>query len=568
LQHQLLREQQIEYEYGLLEMSIEQKRNLRNLAILFASALVIYFRSPSHFLAPSLWAEEGTRYFAFANNLVWYQALTKVTLGYFSLWPNLALTVAVNLFSLENVPLITTIFAFIVQLIPIIIILWSQSCFWRNDVMKGIGILVVLFAPLSEEVWLNTINSQFYCLLIAFLILIEDIDTVSMLKKWWYRILLALAGLTGAVSSFLIPLFVLKAWREKKTEYVVQTTILLLGAVVQMSALWTSSQYSDVPLRWNGFDFRLFISAIWTKSLALAFLGLENANAYASMLDNMSEYEFGLFSLLLLFPIAVFFVYHALKLQVETKITLIGSYFLVSIFMVMFSLGSDKSYLVFPGNGSRYFYVPNVILMFIVLAAIRFEKTKFKMLQSILPIALLIISLGLGMTQYFKLPTRNDLYGPNWKEEISEWRENPQKALVGISPKGWEIWLGQPLHYELTDRLALVGIYKEKTSEGLNVKLLWKGDPTAGDDNQTHYTAYVHVINGNSERLAGYDYLLGNEAHSPFFSSYHQLACPSDCFLPNYCGLVIGVYYFENEELVNVNSITLENSTATDQNAP
>jgi hypothetical protein len=102
-----------------------------NLTILFISALIILLRVPSLITTPRFYAEEGTLYFAtsyfYSHTNEWYKGITQLQVGYFSLWPNIANTIAANLVNLKNAPLVVTFFAFCIQLLPTIIILWGKS---------------------------------------------------------------------------------------------------------------------------------------------------------------------------------------------------------------------------------------------------------------------------------------------------------------------------------------------------------------------------------------------------------------------------------------------------------
>ena len=132
------------------------------LSFLFLGVLAMFFRAPSFFFEPRFWAEEGIIYFSNAFNNPWYKALFTPHLDYLSLFNNIASTLAANIVQLKDAPLITTLLAFAVQVIPLAIVLWSQSELWGSAVKKAVGILIILFVPLSGEIWLATNCSQFY----------------------------------------------------------------------------------------------------------------------------------------------------------------------------------------------------------------------------------------------------------------------------------------------------------------------------------------------------------------------------------------------------------------------
>lgn len=421
---------------------VEQSSNILRVGVLLISAMIIYLRRPSFFLEPRLWAEEGVVYFSYAHAHVWYEALIKPHLGYFALWPNLASTIAANLVPLIYVPLITTFFAFAVQLVPITLILWGQSELWQHPVKKIAGIFIILFTPLTNEIWLNTINSQFYFSVITFLILLNETNN-SPFRKWFSRALLLCAGLTGVISCFLTPLFFLKAWWEYKRERLVQACILAICTVIQLVVLWVSIRRNILPPRDPVLDMTLFVSVLWTQSISMLLFGRDIAIQFAELIRltqaNLESFE--LTGLLLLFTEIIFFLYISSKLAWQQRLILVGSFFLLIILSIMGSLGSesDKYRLILPDNGARYFYGPNVVLMFLLLANIEWRGNIPDRIRSGFFAILLVIALTLGVLQYQKFRDFTDS-GPEWTEEISRW-EKDQTYPIKIWPSNWEIKL-------------------------------------------------------------------------------------------------------------------------------
>jgi hypothetical protein len=135
---------------------------MARLLLLLASTLVIVLRAPALFLEPRFWAEEGAIYFSYAFRRPWYEVLFAPHLGYYALYPHLASLVATRTVELADAPLVTTSMALLAQLIPVTLILWSKAELWLGPARKIIGILIVIFTLSSGEIWLNSINSQFF----------------------------------------------------------------------------------------------------------------------------------------------------------------------------------------------------------------------------------------------------------------------------------------------------------------------------------------------------------------------------------------------------------------------
>lgn len=423
---------------------IQRSSNILRAIVLLISVLIIYLRRPSFFLEPRLWAEEGTRYFTYAYTHHWYESLINIQLGYFALWPNIASLIAVNLVPLNHVPLVTTFFALTVQIVPIILILWGQSYLWQHPVKKILCIFIILFTPLSNEIWLNTINSQFYFSVITFILLVNDIDTYPV-RKWSSRLLLVCAGLTGVISCFLSPLFFLKAWWENKRERLIQACILATCTVIQIAILWMSIRSNTLPTRSVIFDLPLLVSILWTQSISLLLFGFDTTYEFAQLIElsyaNRNSFE--LIGLLLLFTESVFFLYISSKLVLHQRVILLGSFFFLIILSIMGGRGSesDKFLLISTGNGARYFYAPNVVLMFVILANIEWRGDVLDKIRSGLFTILLATALILGIVQYQKFIGFSD-EGPRWTEEVLRWQED-QTYKIKIWPSGWQIELTQ-----------------------------------------------------------------------------------------------------------------------------
>jgi len=114
------------------------KNFIKTIINILCAILLIVIRDVRYFTNPRFWAEEGTLHFAYSYNHPWYQALIHPQVGYLNFYPNLA-TVLATLVPLEFAPLVTTLAALLVQLIPIVIILLSSSMLWKGWLRKIIA---------------------------------------------------------------------------------------------------------------------------------------------------------------------------------------------------------------------------------------------------------------------------------------------------------------------------------------------------------------------------------------------------------------------------------------------
>jgi hypothetical protein len=415
-----------------------------NWLLFFVGLGLIVLREPLYFLEPRLWAEEGTRYYVyayhFAHSPLWYKGLFNVQRGYFALWPNLASTIAANLVPMESVPVVTTLMAFFIQLIPLGLMIWSRSKFWISPLRKLAGILVYLLMPISGEIWLNTINSQFYLALVTILILLEPAGNKHG-RKWIYRILIGVAGLTGPVSSMLAPLYGLLAWLTEKRERAIQAIILGICAIIQVGLLMGFSESDKtIGIRLSDVRVYLLVFSIWTQSVGMMLVGKAWMRELASWI--ILEYEprslilvATWFALLLL--TVMLFWWLSTRLSARERIILIGSYSFILIISYVGSLTGNKLELIVPGNAQRYFWVPNVIFGFILIANIFSENSD--RICRVICATMLLIALMLGGINY-RMTLIADWEWPKWRNEVALWQADSEHK-IRIWPPGWELIL-------------------------------------------------------------------------------------------------------------------------------
>ena len=405
--------------------------------MLAGALLLIVLRAPEILLAPRFWAEEGMTYFTAALARPWYQALFTPHFGYLSLWANLSAWLATCV-SIVDAPTVTTICALSVQLAPVVLIAYRPLELWQSEVQRAMALLCVVFVPLAGELWLNTINSQFYLSLTTFLLLI-DAPSASTAVRWPRRGLLLLGGLTGVVSCFLAPLFVWRWYRERSRDRLIDAAILLGCSLVQAAMFWHMHQDPGVARRFMPLDVSTLGAILVTNSLLWCFAGLETARAAATWLlaqrETIQFVWIGAGSLALMGGILAWLSY---GLPRRRRIIGVAAYALLSVLSIVAATGSrtEKWVLIVPGFGGRYFYAPNVILVLMLVANLNRGNSATR--RSIAAVLLLAAWFN-GATQFHNVPVK----GPAWPEEIARWRANPTYA-PRIWPNGWSVQLPPP----------------------------------------------------------------------------------------------------------------------------
>lgn len=419
------------------------KLRLRFLTLI-AACLFMLLRHPTLLSIPRFWAEEGSVFYSKATCTPWYVMLTQpFSGGYFALYNSLIALIAVNFVSIKNAPLFTTLSAFLVQCIPIIIVLWGSSGLYRSGKYRILIISSVIFNLYTGEIWLNTTNSQFYWLLITVLLLIEQPVEFAGRTQWVNRLLLLIAGLTSPTVLVLTPLFYIKARLTKNREDYQYFVLLLCTTCIQVSTfLWVATHSEHITTnRFTGFELTLLPYVIWSRVLITPILGELVGNSFVTFITNMriANYSFYVGGAILLCGLYVSFIRFVMYLpNKHSTLLLIGSITAISIFTILTSAThANKSLLLIPSWSSRYFYVPSVLFIFVLISIVEQIPSETRKIQlSSIPYWILILSsITVGVINYHKVVPQNALW-PNWAQEVTRLNHDP-KYRPAIWPPGW-----------------------------------------------------------------------------------------------------------------------------------
>ncbi len=418
--------------------------------MLFVAAVGgIYIRQPAFFTAPRFWAEEGKVYFAYALSHPWYYVLLTPhpNFGYYSLLNNLAAVVAA-LVPLEYAPLLTTLFALSIQLIPIGIILWGRSALFEDLPRRVFVMLIMLFTLSTREIWLNTTNSQFYLLLVAALILAERIEQGGRFKVWVYRLLLILAGLSSPTMIVLAPCFFVKAWFEKRREYRIHAAIITGTSLIQIVAFFFAPNRSQIAAkRLSELDLPTFAHIIWSRTIVLPLAGLRHANDFADRslsLQQADPQRFWIQGVLLLLLAIVLIAVLVWPVRDYRPVLLIaGAYCAVICFTIVTAITHDKKFvLIYPEWSPRYFYVPSVLLLLLIVSACRRGSGYFEHARAGICLLLTISAIVFGVISYRETVDFAPDW-PNWQQEVARYRADPAYSELQIWPPGWSVKIGE-----------------------------------------------------------------------------------------------------------------------------
>lgn len=434
---------------------LDSHPHIASLVFLALSLLVMVLREPRYFTLPRFWAEEGTLHFAAAFSMPWHQTLFLPQFGYLNFWPNLAGILA-NLVPLEQAPLVTTLMALAVQLTPIVLILWSRLPIWKGWLFRLLGVAVYLFAALSWETWLNTTCSYTFFALITFLILLEE-TPARPARRWIYRALLLLAGLSGTLSCFLMPFFAARAFFEKDRERWLQTAILTLCVLLHMLIIFSYSARGNIGDRFHFIGFATLGATVATQTAALFTTGLEQAATWGNYLFALTSQDQDQFQILGRFFLAgevILWLLLSYNLPRMQRFLFLGSFATLLLLPVMFSAIQDKYSFMKTGYHQRTFMPPNVVLGWMLLFGLRHTRSNklaawagslahwSGSLSRLLCGLVLATALFWGIQAYSQ-PWEATAFWPDWRGEVETWRTNPAEVLR-IQPEGWVVQLKTP----------------------------------------------------------------------------------------------------------------------------
>jgi hypothetical protein len=423
-----------------------QKLKTAEVSILIAYLAIIVLRDPRFFLHPRFWAEEGTFHFANSYTHPWFQALFLPVKGYLNLWANFSTLLAARLVPLERAPILTTIMAFLVQAAVGAWIATTTAPIGNRWYKKAAMLLIVLFVPLTSEMWLNTINSMEVFCVITFMILIEAAQQGRVRRFLGYLFLLV-GGLTGLYSVLLTPFFFITAWMEKSRLRWVQVGVLTVSGLVQSYLILSAKGIGALGFRFSEithFDPQTMVTVFFSQSIGLILIGFNHMKTLVGQWGALQAshptvtgvLSFGLFIL----EISLL-IYLVIKFPRNDRIVYAGVYLWLVVALVFLAIDRDKAIFTQPGYGQRHFFAPDIILGFMLLASIDGSPgTRWKF-RSLFATVLLSAAILVGMTQFE--PTLYRYPGwPSWSAQVATWRSNPNYNLV-IWP---EPWVMNPIH--------------------------------------------------------------------------------------------------------------------------
>ena len=396
--------------------------HLRLFVVIFAlTAVLVVSRDPSLFYAPRFWAEEGTEFFHTAYVSPLFEALIEPHQGYYLIWPNLAAILAVYTVPIEYAPAVTTWMALLVLLAVIGLILVNEASALDTPFKKAVASLAALVVGATGEIWLTSINSQYYFALIAFLLLI-DRKQIPLKRRAFY-VVAAIAGLSGPMANFITPLFLLRYWQKRERGDLVLFLIFCVTSFIELYSIVYSIVVIGGAAYYSGVNPRFHTSA-----------------SISAVLRTMTFSGLG-YPIIGRLPIRRWIPELLVIASIVLSISQISELMLFILSVVILTIIPVLSSFDMAG-GDRYAYAASVILAMQLLA--QSTNTRLPVAARVLSSSLLVVSLVYWSWSFRTSFHRcldpscysfHDPSWPTWSSEVAAWRADPTRKL-----QVWPIW--------------------------------------------------------------------------------------------------------------------------------
>jgi len=390
--------------------------------------LAIAVRIPKVWVEGRFWAEEGAVFFSKAWNTTWWEALLSPHANYLNLAGNIAGLLAVHLSTLPAAPYVSTTVAIVIQCLPGVLLVASHERWLQNRLVVLVALMVMVFAPVPEELWATSAASYNHLALCAALILALEIRTgvVGIIHGG----LLLLAALSGPAPWVLVPLYALRAALDRSRPRALQGLALLAGATIQLVF------FSSLGERDPGMSPSLFGAIVMAKHVLVPLLGHKLAVAPIAAL--LSEFQAGhgplwpLLLVVILFSTVVTIA--AFRPRAPSLWLLLASAALAGVGY----LGAidPKISLLHTFAGGRHAFAPQMLIGLALLSWTVVHAGRLRVMSGFVLGWIVLV----GGYNYVVPTSTIFTTGPNWRLEVAHWRNDPERPLQ-IWPTGWSMRL-------------------------------------------------------------------------------------------------------------------------------
>lgn len=402
---------------------------LQGLMFLLA-VIVVFLRSPSTYIHPQFWAEDGRVFFETAYR--YHFSLGTLMLpyaGYFQFLPR-SISLLGSFISLQYMPTVFSFIAVTIQTLPVIY-LWSPrfSKIVKSTTAKVFLTFFYLFLPFTQEISGNLTNSQWYLALVALmLILISESNNIWI--KWVDRLLLLFAGLSGPFAILLMPVALL-GWLSNRKGYTLKRLYIVLACstIDIINLLFFEARGSG----YLGITLTRFFNIVGGQVFGTAIFGADSLHLLFSrpwVTPLLTILGVGLMT------------YVFIKCSIELKLFIIYSFLI--LFAAMFFPTSSSSpkglwyILQEEGATARYFFLVH-LAVFVSLVWLLYSR-RYIFLK-VASVVIIILALMFGIPNDFRYSQIPNLHFADYANKFQSLPKG-QKERIPINPgPSWDITL-------------------------------------------------------------------------------------------------------------------------------
>jgi len=399
-----------------MSMAAKLREHQETIAFIVLGMLLLS-RFPFLWEYPRFWAEEAIHYFHYALTHSTFDTLTKAHQGYYSFIPTFATWLA-TFVPLAQAPYVTQLVALTVQLAPIGILMFGRFAFLPLAWHRMFAATCILFVGHTDEIWLNSITSQFHLTLVLFLLLVMEMPRTP-LKRGLYVAMFALCGLSSVTACLLMPLALLRAREDRLYKL---ACIALAGACVLQ--LYTVLGVDHGPRR-----FQHSMLSLMAQGLNQTFASIWSADPHIMgmilrVVGNQFASSAHVISIITCFLAGLWLLAGVLIWEASSvmgrfhRICFFYGFFVILFVSLISSIGGI--------GGLRYTYVPSSILMLLIISVFALKHSK---------VAALLIAWALIVwlpVYYFKHCCHSILW-PHWSEEVERYKRG-ETGSVTVHP--------------------------------------------------------------------------------------------------------------------------------------
>ncbi|MBD9443986.1 hypothetical protein [Rhizobium sp. RHZ01] len=374
-----------------------------------------FARTPSIFISPRFWAEEGVLYFQQIQHLGWLNSLTFTANSNFQFLINILVTISTSV-PLSLAPSVTTYGGIVLACALPYAIGRAAKDNGTDPILAIVASALVASVGMSFEIFGSATNIQWYggaALFFAVFWRFENsrpsvgLITFALLYGW-----------SGIPAAMLFPAFLVMAFARSSRAHFAIAAILIVGTAIQIGAMLSA------PIVSRDFDRSFTILVLPTVFQSILGLWLTPTltsamgGASLSIVDKLSLVAVS--AMILAFPIK-----EAANARILTLFTVVVG--LCASMTQTLGAGGNAAELLKPVTGGRYYFISTCA----IIAAFMFASKSSPRVMRI-P---LIAALGINVAVWYSNDWSGFTSGSSWRQEVDGCLESTCKLQI------WPGWL-------------------------------------------------------------------------------------------------------------------------------